>query len=106
MALYSCCHVPNLLEAEKEQQGGPPVAPACPALLTCRGRSGTCHPRRRDAPHLGEHVVLLGQFPNDFKVVHIVEFFKRGLPPSAEQCLGATVGRGSGTVSGTEQVLT
>ena len=27
-------------------------------------------------PHLGEHIVLLGQILNDFKVVHIVELFK------------------------------
>lgn len=39
-------------------------------------------------PHLGEHVVLLGQILNDFKVVHIVELFKRGFPLSLTQGLG------------------
>lgn len=37
--------------------------------------------------HLGEHIVLPGQVPNDFKVIHVTEFFKRGFPPASAECL-------------------
>lgn len=49
--------------AQLSLRAGAAVAPVIPG-------EGTC------APHLREHVVLLGQFPNDFKVIHIVEFFE------------------------------
>lgn len=96
-ALDSYCQVPQPPGRQKTSAVVPLYSPPTqvslcvgaitgPMLSTVKGRT----------PHLGEHVVWLGQFPNDFEVIHIVHSFKRGFPPCpAQRLCRSSEGRGS-----------